>query len=429
MKKVTAVLMSIFLSFGLAACGSTQDDRKPEAIDRMVESVETEPSAQPETEIPEENIDVNTEENSGSAEGKALVVYFSMPETSDPDNMTQEEDNSVVVIDGEVLGNTQYVAYVIQENTGADIFRIEPETPYPTDHDTLVDLAAQEQEDNARPAIKGNIEDLGQYDTVFVGFPNWWGDMPMILYSFFDAYDFSGKTVIPFNTHGGSGVSSTISTIAELEPDADVREDGFTVSRNNVQDAEPDILAWLSDLGYINQDADASALAEKESENTDGKSLVVYYSASGNTEEVAAYIAGAMDADLFELEPEEPYSSADLDWTDRDSRVSHEHDNLEERTVPLVADTVENWDSYDTVFIGYPIWWGIAAWPVDGFIAANDFTGKTVVPFCTSSSSGLGESGELLEEAAGTGEWLEGIRFRSGASEDTVVEWVNGLGL
>ena len=96
------------------------------------------------------------------------------------------------------------VAYVIQENTGADIFRIEPETPYPTDHDTLVDLAAQEQEDNARPAIKGNIEDLGQYDTVFVGFPNWWGDMPMILYSFFDAYDFSGKTVIPFNTHGGS---------------------------------------------------------------------------------------------------------------------------------------------------------------------------------------------------------------------------------
>lgn len=352
-----------------------------------------------------------------------------MPETSDPNNMTQEEDNSAVVIDGEVLGNTQYVAYVIQENTGADIFRIEPETPYPTEHDTLADLAAQEQEDNARPAIKDSIEDLGQYDTVFVGYPNWWGDMPMILYSFFDAYDFSGKTIIPFNTHGGSGFSGTISTIAELEPDADVREDGFTVSRNNVQDAEPDILAWLADFGYINSSSGASVPEEKEAENTDGKSLVVYYSASGNTEEAAAYIAGAMNADLFELEPVEIYSSADLDWTDRDSRVSREHDNVEERAVPLVADTVENWESYDTVFIGYPIWWGIAAWPVDGFIAANDFTGKTVIPFCTSSSSGLGESGELLEEAAGTGEWLEGIRFRSGASEDTVVEWVNGLGL
>lgn len=109
--------------------------------------------------------------------------------------------------------------------------------------------------------------------------------------------------------------------------------------------------------------------------------------------------------------------------------ASREHDNEDERNVPLVSDTVDNWDEYDTVFIGYPIWWGIAAWPVDGFIKANDFTGKTVIPFCTSASSGLGESGELLEEMAGTGEWLEGERFRSGASEETVLSWVEGLGL
>ena len=248
----------------------------------------------------------------------------------------------------------------------------------------------------------------------------WWGDMPMILYTFFDAYDFSGKNIVPFNTHGGSGFSNTISTIAELEPDANVIKDGFTVSRDNVQDAEADIIAWLGDLGYKELEP---------TENTGNKALVVYYSATGNTEEVANYIAAAKDADLFELEPAQSYSSDDLDWTDRNSRVSREHDNPQERVVPLVADTVENWDSYDTVFIGYPIWWGIAAWPVDGFIAANDFTGKTVIPFCTSSSSGLGESGELLEKAAGTGEWLEGIRFRSGASEETVVEWVNGLEL
>jgi len=248
MKKVTAVLMSIFLSFGLAACGSTQDDRKPEAIDRMVESVETEPSAQPETEIPEENIDVNTEENSGSAEGKALVVYFSMPETSDPDNMTQEEDNSAVVIDGEVLGNTQYVAYVIQENTGADIFRIEPETPYPTDHTTLVAQARTEQGNNARPAIKGSISSLSDYDTIYIGYPNWWGDMPMILYTFFETYDFSGKTIIPFNTHGGSGFSSTVSTIAGLEPDATVSQNGRSISRNSIQDAQQEIVDWVNSL-------------------------------------------------------------------------------------------------------------------------------------------------------------------------------------
>lgn len=164
-------------------------------------------------------------------------------------------------------------------------------------------------------------------------------------------------------------------------------------------------------------------------ESTGGKTLIVYYSASGNTKEVANYIASAMNGDLFEIVPTEVYTGADLDWTDNDSRVSREHNNEDERNVPLVSDTVDNWDEYDTVFIGYPIWWGIAAWPVDGFIKANNFRGKTVIPFCTSASSGLGESGELLEEMAGTGEWLEGERFRSGASEETVRSWVEGLGL
>lgn len=158
-----------------------------------------------------------------------------------------------------------------------------------------------------------------------------------------------------------------------------------------------------------------------------GKTLVVYYSATGNTEEVANYIAGETGADVFELEPAKPYTDADLNWRDENSRVVHEHDHPDDRAVELVSATVPNWDTYDTVFIGYPIWWGIAAWPVDGFIAANDFTGKTVIPFCTSSSSGLGDSGELLAQAAGTGNWLEGERFRSGASESDVSEWVNGL--
>lgn len=160
-----------------------------------------------------------------------------------------------------------------------------------------------------------------------------------------------------------------------------------------------------------------------------GSTLVVYYSATGNTEGVANYIAEATGGDLFELEPAEPYTDADLDWTDDNSRVTREHDDPELRDVELVADTVENWDSYDTVFIGYPIWWGIAAWPVNGFVEANDFTGKTVIPFCTSSSSDIGDSGQLLEEMAGTGTWLEGMRFRSSASESDVAEWIDGLDL
>ena len=161
----------------------------------------------------------------------------------------------------------------------------------------------------------------------------------------------------------------------------------------------------------------------------EGKTLVVYFSATGNTEEAASYIAAATGADMFELEPVEPYSDDDLNWTDDNSRVVQEHDNPDARVVDLVESTVSDWESYDTIFIGYPIWWGIAAWPVDGFIEANDFTGKTVIPFCTSSSSGLGESGELLEEAAGTGDWLEGMRFSSGVSEADVQAWVEELGL
>ena len=185
----------------------------------------------------------------------------------------------------------------------------------------------------------------------------------------------------------------------------------------------------LTACGSTQKENGTTAEGSTEESKKAGKILVVYFSATGNTEEVANYIAAASKADLFELVPTQNYSDADLDWTDSDSRVSREHDNPEERVVPLTADTVENWDSYDTVLIGYPIWWGIAAWPVDSFIAANDFTGKTVIPFYTSSSSDLGESGELLEEAAGTGEWLEGIRFRSDASEETVIEWVESLGL
>lgn len=169
--------------------------------------------------------------------------------------------------------------------------------------------------------------------------------------------------------------------------------------------------------------------SQPETEGEEGGTLVVYYSATGNTEQVANYIADITGGDLFELEPVEPYTSDDLDWTDDNSRVSQEYYDESLRDVELVADTVENWDSYDTVFIGYPIWWGIAAWPTDGFVEANDFTGKTVIPFCTSSSSGLGESGELLAELAGTGDWQEGMRFRSSASEADVQEWIDGLNL
>lgn len=158
-----------------------------------------------------------------------------------------------------------------------------------------------------------------------------------------------------------------------------------------------------------------------------GKTLVVYYSAQGHTEEVANKIANNLGADIFKIEPVDEYSSADLDWTDSNSRVSQEHDDESLRNIELVSTNVENWDSYDTVLIGYPIWWGVAAWPVDTFVKANDFTGKTVIPFCTSSSSGLGNSGDLLAEEANSGDWQDGYRFRSNPSDSDINNWTDSL--
>lgn len=231
MKKLINVLFGITLMFALTSCGTSDTDTKQKK--------------QNTTDKQEAD---NTQVQQADA-GKALVAYFSMPETTEPDNMTEDEANSTVVIDGEVLGNTQYVAMVIQENTGADIFRIEPEEPYTTDHEALVDTATKEKEQNARPAISTFIENIEQYDTIFVGYPIWWSDMPMIMYSFFDEYNLSGKTIVPFSTHGGSGLAGTVEEIKGLEPNANVNENAFTKSRDDVQDAEKEIVDWLDELG------------------------------------------------------------------------------------------------------------------------------------------------------------------------------------
>ena len=163
--------------------------------------------------------------------------------------------------------------------------------------------------------------------------------------------------------------------------------------------------------------------------SSNSKILVVYYSATGSTKAVAETIADTTGADLFEITPVDPYTSDDLNWTDDNSRVSIEHNDESKRDVPLTKTTPDNWTDYDTVFIGYPIWWGIAAWPVNNFVKGNDFSGKTVIPFCTSTSSGLGQSGDLLADMAGTGNWQDGERFSSGASSSKVESWVNGFDL
>ena len=157
--------------------------------------------------------------------------------------------------------------------------------------------------------------------------------------------------------------------------------------------------------------------------------LVVYFSAAGNTERAAEMIAEQTGGQLMALEPAEPYSEEDLDYNDENSRVSMEYADPSRRTVELVQTTPEGWDDITTVFIGYPIWWGEAAWPVTSFVEANDFSGKTVIPFCTSASSGLGDSAQQLADSANGGTWREGRRFSSSVSEEELRSWLDELGL
>lgn len=187
------------------------------------------------------------------------------------------------------------------------------------------------------------------------------------------------------------------------------------------------IIAALGVGGYFLLSGNDEAGNDNNADVSGGNTLVVYFSAQGHTESVAELIAEKLDVDIFEIVPADEYTSDDLDWTDDNSRVSREYEDESLRDVRLVSTEVPNWDDYDTVIIGYPIWWGIAAWPVNMFVEANNFSGKTVIPFCTSSSSGLGESGELLREAAGAGNWLEGQRFRSNPSDSDIQEFTDSL--
>ena len=166
-----------------------------------------------------------------------------------------------------------------------------------------------------------------------------------------------------------------------------------------------------------------------EAAKSGSKTLVVYYSATGRTERVAKVIAKERQADIVKLVPSPDYTAADLDYNHTTSRVSREHDDAVLREKSQLEKAVpDNWSSYDTILIGYPIWWGIAAWPVDVFVKANDFTGKHVVTFATAYSSPLGNSGKLLAEmAGGKGNWQDGTCFTGSLSDAKVVEWVRSL--
>lgn len=242
-QKRAAVLLAGIMALTLAACGaedSSQDDRN--TAKNTQETVDT----KPENTTEQTGTDTDTGDTSDS---RILIAYFSMPEDIDTDGIDANAGASVVVRDGEVLGNVQFMAQTIQETIGGDLFRIETTQQYPLDHDPLVDQATEEQDEDTRPELATHIENPEQYDTILLGYPNWWGDMPQALYTFLEEYDFAGKTIIPFCPHGGSGFSKTESTIGKLQPDAQVSGDGLSISRNDVADSAKEVTHWAESLG------------------------------------------------------------------------------------------------------------------------------------------------------------------------------------
>ena len=230
-KKSAAILAGMILVLQAAGCGNAE----PPVNDSGAQS-----NSPASVEI-EERDTISTED------GKILIAYFSAGENSDVDAVSSA---SVTTVDGEAKGRLRAVADMIQAETGGELFSIQTSVKYPGDGGELIDYAAEEQDEDARPELTSHIENPDDYDVIFVGFPTWWYDMPQALYSFFDEYDFSGKTIVPFNVHNGSRFSGTIETIQSLEPDAEVITDGFTVSERDVAEAAGDVADWIRGLGY-----------------------------------------------------------------------------------------------------------------------------------------------------------------------------------
>lgn len=245
-KRLFAAMTAAALTLSLAACGSSSQSRNTGS---SVPASSAVASSAAESVAPSESVPTSAETT--ETNGKVLIVYFAVAENSDVDALSSA---SVVNVNGEGKGLTRTVAEDIQAVTGGDLFSIQTSVQYPGNIDDLINYASNEQSDNARPELTSQIENLDEYDTIFIGYPIWWYEMPQVMYSFFDEYDFSGKTIIPFSVHRGSRLSGTPSEIQKLEPNATVISDGFTVSHetaeSSVSAVADDVAEWLHGLGY-----------------------------------------------------------------------------------------------------------------------------------------------------------------------------------
>ena len=351
--------------------------------------------------------------NVTSGEKKTLVIYFS------------------------ATGNTKIAAEKVSKTADADVIRLVPKKAYSSsDLNYNKDCRAnREQDKNAKPAIATTIKNLNQYDTVFLGYPIWWSKEPGVIRTFLSKTELSGKTVIPFCTSGGSGISGSMSNIRELASSATVKD-----GKDLTDASDNEIEEWVNKNLQAENVQDPPEATQSPATDTPqpvatatpsvdepatGKIIVAYFSQTGTTKGVAEKINRIVGGEIHEITAKNPYTSDDLNYYNSNTRATLEQNDTSSR--PEIGSEKISLNNCKVLYLGYPIWWGQAPRIMDTFVESYDFTGITVIPFCTSGSSPIGSSATRLSSLAGTGTWLSGRRFSSGESEAEIKSWIDGL--
>ena len=318
---------------------------------------------------------------------KTLIVYFSKTNT------------------------TKAAANKVKAATGGDIVRIQPKKAYPSNYDKLTKTAKNEYKNKTNPKRATKIYNMKQYDTIYVGFPVWWDNCPRLVQAFLKDYNLKGKTVVPFCTSGGSGIEGSMKAVRSAAEGATVKN-----GRDLTDDSKATVKKWIERLNII---SDPQPVTEPEKETH--KILVAYFSVTGTTRPYAQKIAEKLNGDLFEIVPKTPYTSEDIDYNS-DCRANREQNDPMAR--PAISTSVTDMAGYDTIFLGYPIWWGTCPKIIETFMESYDFTGKTVIPFCTSGSSGIAASEAHIKSVLGNATVKNGHRISGNSDLET---WLAGL--
>lgn len=452
LKTFLIAVMMIVMAISFAACGTTNSSDTGDNGGIVVggdDETQT-PSGGDSTNGGNENQTPSDGENAGSGNESQTP--------SDSNNtvsgITIETDSNILVVYFSATNTTERIATYISEITDGALFEIEPAIPY-----TSADLnwnnsssrsQIEQRDPNARPAIKNKIENIEQFDVIYVGYPIWNAYAPKVIYTFLEAHDFSDKTIVPFCTAASSSIGSSATALHGLVDESVTWLSGTrflssatkasvetwiegldlpitpTQPETPEQPSEPDVPVQPEQPETPEQTETPDNGNENE-EKQEIRILVAYFSATNTTEGVAQKIAASTGGDLYEIIPAVPYTSADLNYNNSDCRANKEQNDPTAR--PAISGSVENMDDYDIIYIGYPIWWGTLPKIIYTFLDTYDLTGKTIVPFCTSGGSGISTSVNAIKSEEPDATVMTGRRCYGSDSQTTIDNWVISLNL